>query len=89
MPPTQEIIDSATMFVLSHEVARLDFAFYKLWDTAPRERVKQCLKDIETEKKKCMKKLKELFPSDIKQKGVFIDDVLNKNRFTLQNPFDE
>ena len=92
MPPTKEVIDNATLLVLSHEVARLDFLFWEiLFETGSSESRKKCLKDMEKEKKKCMKKLKELFPNDIKQKGCFIDKVLHEHRHPpkVYNPFDD
>jgi hypothetical protein len=61
-----------------------------LCDTAPQKRVLECLDDIQKEKKRCMKQLKELYPNDIKQKGCFIDTVLRANRTEPKpyNPFD-
>ena len=82
--PTKEVIEAATLLVLTHDVKRYNDQWQTCWESDQLTRdyrqseLLRLIKEIEKAKKKCAKEIKLRFGGAFKQPNVFIEKILNE-----------
>jgi hypothetical protein len=78
--PTKEASEAAEIMILADEVKRVDDILNNAFAAGDHIVFKDNIPKLEMAKKRLMKIIKELFPGEFKQPGVFIDKILSKHR---------
>ena len=78
--PTQEAIAACQQMILADEVKRIDDAFRIAFMNGDGAVAKDCIYKQKKAKTRLMKIIRERFPGEFKQPGVFIDTILWDNR---------